>query len=75
MRGSRSRERGVALALVLGLVVVLAVVATAVVASTRSASNVLLNARVRTVARYAAESGIVAGAAALEHRMATAYTP
>lgn len=75
MSRSRSGERGVALALVLGLVVVLAVVATAVVASTRSASNVLLNARVRTVARYAAESGIVAGAAVLERRMATAYSP
>jgi general secretion pathway protein K len=75
MRRDVQGERGVALALVLWLVVVLATVAAAVVATTRREATVLLNARTRTVARYAAESGIVAGVALLEHRMATAYTP
>jgi general secretion pathway protein K len=65
----------VALALVLWLIVLLGAVAAAVVGSTRSASNVLLNARARTTARYAAESGIVAGAALLQQRIAVAYTP
>ena len=64
-------ERGVALALVLWLVVLLGAVAATVVASTRGATNIVLNARARTVARYAAESGIVAGVAVLEHRLAT----
>ena len=68
-------ERGVALALVLWLVVLLGATAATVVGSTRSASNVLVNARARTVARYAAESGIVAGAALLQQHLATAYTP
>jgi general secretion pathway protein K len=75
VRGNRRRELGVALALVLWLVVVLGAVAAAVVQSTRSESRVLLNARARTVARYAAESGIVAGIALLQRRMLTAYSP
>jgi len=61
--------------LVLWLVVILGAVAAGVVGSSRRESNILLNARVRTVARYAAESGIVAGVALVEHRMATAYSP
>lgn len=68
-------ERGVALVLVLWLLVILGAVAAAVVGSTRSASQVVLNARARTVARYAAESGIVAATAVLHQRLATAYTP
>ncbi|MEO6055411.1 MAG: type II secretion system protein GspK [Gemmatimonadales bacterium] len=64
-----------ALALALWLVVVLSVVAAGVVASTRSASTIVLNLRARTVARYAAESGIEAGVMLLERRLATAYTP
>ncbi len=75
MRPPGLGERGVALVLVLWLTVLLGAVAAAVVGSTRSASNVLVNARARTVARYAAESGIVAGAALLQQRMAAAYTP
>lgn len=75
MKGRALGRGGVALVLVLWLVVLLGAVAAAVVGSTRSASNVLVNARARTVARYAAESGIVAGAALLEQRMAAAYTP
>ena len=68
-------ERGVALALVLWLIVLLGATAATVVGSTRSALNVLVNARARTAARYAAESGIVAGAALLQQRLIAAYTP
>lgn len=68
-------ERGVALVLVLWLVVVLGAVAAAVVGSTRNESRLVLNARARTVSRYAAESGIVAGVALLEQRMASGTLP
>lgn len=68
-------ERGVALALALWLVVLLGAVAASVVASTRSESQVVLNARARTIARYAAESGIVAGMTLLQDRMASAGSP
>lgn len=64
-----------ALVLVLWLVVVLGVVAAAVVGSTRSESRVLLTARARTVARYAAESGIVAGLAVLQRDIGGALVP
>jgi general secretion pathway protein K len=64
-------EKGVALALVLWLVVLLGAVAAAVGTSTRATSGVVLNARARTVARYAAESGIVAGTALLNHKLTT----
>jgi general secretion pathway protein K len=67
-------ERGVALALVLWLVVLLGVITTSVVTSTRAASSLLLNARTRAAARYAAESGIVAAVAKLEQHLASAPT-
>jgi general secretion pathway protein K len=69
----RREERGVALALVLCLLVVLGAVAGTVVGSTRIESRAVVNARARTVARYAAESGIVAGRALLQQRMTIAY--
>lgn len=75
MRQLRLGERGVALVLVLWLVVVLGAVAAAVVGSARSESRILLNARARMVARYAAESGIVAGVALLQRRMAATQNP
>lgn len=62
-------EQGIALVLTLWLVVLLGGVAAAVVTSTRSTSGVVLNARARTVARYAAESGIVAGTAMLSRTL------
>lgn len=71
----RLGEKGVALALVLWLVVLLGAVAAAVGTSTRSTSNVVLNARARTVGRYAAESGIVAGLQAWASRTATRELP
>ena len=61
--------------LVLWLVVVLGAVAASVVGSTRTESRILLNARARIVARHAAESGIVAGVALLQRRMATSQAP
>lgn len=67
-------EKGVALVLTLWLVVLLGGVAAAVVTSTRGTSNVILNARARTVARYAAESGIVAAGAVFGQSMATRYS-
>jgi general secretion pathway protein K len=69
------REQGVALALVLWLVILLGTTAATLASSTRSGSGVVLNARARTVARYAAQSGITAAVALLERRMAGVYTP
>jgi general secretion pathway protein K len=60
--------------LVLWLMVLLGAVAASVVATTRTQSNALVNARARVVARYAAESGLVAGTTLLERRLAGAYT-
>jgi general secretion pathway protein K len=75
MKRTRRSERGVALILVLWLVVVLGAVAAAVVSSTRSESHLALNARTRSGARYAAESGVVDGAAILQNAMASAFIP
>lgn len=68
-------EKGVALALTLWLVVLLGGIAAAVVTSTRATSNLVLNARARTVARYAAESGIVAGTALLRRSLSAGSRP
>jgi general secretion pathway protein K len=61
-----NRRRGIALVLVLWLVVVLGAVAATVIAASRGGSQVLVNARARIVARYASESGIVAGRTLLQ---------
>jgi general secretion pathway protein K len=74
MRQAFPTERGVALALGLWMMVLLGALAASVVTTTRSQSTVLLNARARVVARYAAESGLVAGTTLLERRLAGAYT-
>ena len=58
-------RRGVALILVLWIIVVLGGVAAVVTAGSRTTSEVTANARARTIARYAAESGIVAATAVL----------
>jgi general secretion pathway protein K len=68
----RLNERGIALALVLWLVVILGAVAAAVVGSTRRESQVLINARARAVARYSAESGVVVALAQVERRIGSA---
>ncbi len=64
-----SSRRGVALILVLWIIVVLGGVAAAVTAGSRTTSEVTANARARTIARYAAESGIVAATAVLRQTM------
>ncbi len=65
-------RRGVALILVLWIIVILGGVAAAVTAGSRTTGDITANARARTIARYAAESGIVAAVAALQQRMDSA---
>ncbi len=62
-------RRGVALILVLWMIVILGGIAAAVTAGSRSTTDVTANARARTIARYAAESGIVAATTALQLSM------
>jgi len=67
----RHNRRGVALILVLGLLLILGGVATDVGRAARLDASIVENLRARTVARYAAESGIAFGVTALRsHRMA-----
>ena len=72
MSALNSSRRGVALILVLWVIVVLGGVAAAVTAGSRSTTDVTSNVRARTIARYAAESGIVAATVALQARMEAA---
>ena len=65
----QSSRRGVALMLVLWIVVILGGIAAAVTAGTRTTGDITANARARAVARYAAESGIVAAVAAAQRHM------
>jgi len=58
--------------LVLWMIVILGGVAAAVTNSSRLTADVTSNARARTIARYAAESGIVAAVATLQHQLETA---
>ncbi len=67
-----TRRRGVALILVLWIIVILGGVAAAVTAGSRTTGDVTANARARTIARYAAESGVMAAVAALQQRMEVA---
>jgi general secretion pathway protein K len=69
MRSHAADRRGVALILVLWMIVILGGVAAAVTASSRSTSDVTANARARTIARYAAESGVVAAVSQVQRRM------
>jgi general secretion pathway protein K len=59
-------QRGVALIFVLWLLVLLGTIVAAVASRTRSEAALLSSLRARTVARYAAESGILAAAARIE---------
>lgn len=68
-------RRGVALALTLWLLLVLGIVALAVSGGARSEANVIVNLRARTVARYAAESGVLAARQRIERLLAAAATP
>ena len=67
-----SRRRGVALMLVLWIIVILGGIAAAVTAGTRTTGDITANARARVIARYAAESGIVAAVAAAQRQMESA---
>ena len=72
MTQRRGARRGVALMLVLWMIVILGGVAAAVTNSSRLTADVTSNARARTMARYAAESGIVAAVATLQRQLETA---
>lgn len=65
-------RRGVALALVLWVVVVCGGIAAGVVATTRTGGDATANLRARTVARYMAESAVLAATTALEGRLRVA---
>jgi type II secretory pathway component PulK len=66
----RNNRRGVALILVLGLLLVLGGIATDVWRAARLDAGIVESMRARTVARYAAESGIALGLTMLRsHRM------
>lgn len=68
-------RRGVALMLVLWLIVVLGAVATGVATATRGRTRLVDNLRARAEARYAAESGVVAAQAKIEHRLRESAGP
>jgi general secretion pathway protein K len=72
---SARSERGVALMLVLWIIVVLGLIATGVAIQARESIAVASTARTRTVARYAAESGVQAASAALRDLLTKADTP
>lgn len=62
-------RRGVALVLVLWIVVILGGIGTVVVRGARTSAGLALNVRASAVARYAAESGIEATVADIEHML------
>lgn len=72
MSAAPVHRRGVALILVLWIIAILGGVAAAVTSGTRITGDVTANARARAVARYAAESGIVAAVATLQRGMEAA---
>jgi general secretion pathway protein K len=74
MRSSGDR-RGVALLVVLLLLVVLGMVAAEVGGAARLEGNLVVTLRARTVARYAAESGVVAATARVDALLDSVRTP
>ncbi len=73
MRGDR--RRGAALIFVLGLLVVLGLLATEVGRAARLEAAIVTGLRSRTVARYAAESGVAAAATRIERLLDSARSP
>jgi general secretion pathway protein K len=69
-----AERRGVALMLVLWVVIVLSAIALGVVASSRAQTNLAGTLRSRAVARYAAESGVVAATMELTEMFRAAET-
>ncbi len=68
-------RRGVALMLVLWVVVVVGVVAAGVARASRSQMSLVATARSRSVARYAAESGVLVATSTLRESLRAATTP
>jgi general secretion pathway protein K len=64
-----SSRRGVALVLVLWVIVILGGLGAAVTVGSRTTGDVTASARARVVARYAAESGIVAAVASMQRQL------
>jgi type II secretory pathway component PulK len=61
-----SNRRGVAIMLVAWLIVIIGTVTSAVIAATRSSTDLAVNYRADVVARYAAESGVAYATSAIE---------
>jgi type II secretory pathway component PulK len=72
---SSSDRRGVALLVVLLLLIVLGVVAAEVGGAARLEGNLVVTLRARTVARYAAESGVLAATARVEALLDSVRAP
>jgi type II secretory pathway component PulK len=71
----RDGERGVALILALWVIAVLGVIAAGVVGAVRSELSLVLNLRARSLARYAAESGVIVARAEVGEAFRTAGSP
>ena len=72
---TRRDQRGVALILVLWLLVLLSIIIAEVASRARAEAALLTSLRSRTVARYAAESGILAATVAIERLLDSSYNP
>ena len=72
---TRHDQRGVALIFVLWLLVLLGVIIAEVASRARAEAALLTSLRSRTVARYAAESGILAATVAIERLVDSSYNP
>src|SRR5205807_2332498 len=72
---TRRDQRGVALIFVLWLLVLLGVIIAEVASRARAEAALLTSLRSRTVARYAAESGILAATVAIERLVDSSYNP
>jgi len=72
---TRRDQRGVALILVLWLLVLLGIIIAEVASRARAEAALLTSLRSRTVARYAAESGILAATVAIERLLDSSYNP
>src|SRR2546428_10928854 len=72
---TRHDQRGVALIFVLWLLVLLGVILAEVASRPRAEAALLTSLRSRTVARYAAESGILAATVAIERLPDSTHNP
>ena len=72
---TRRDQRGVALILVLWLLVLLGIIIAEVASRARAEAALLTSLRSRTVARYAAESGILSATVAIERLLDSTHNP